>query len=176
MFSYWSKQQWQTFTPRVSSVVPDCITLWVLADSPLLVLNLDITQPSTPDSFCTFSPSNNNKMQFLQLTIPHMNGGVENNSKEEANVDCVVWLKTACWSSLPWCFEDRWRLGWLKTAAGNYLVSLSFLIFSAMIYKLAAVYNSLAIGHVSFWMDRKLSCSRYLFSHLKNDNWKKCYA
>lgn len=36
------------------------------------------------------------------------------------SVDCVVWLKTACWSSLLWCFEKRWRHGWLKTAAGTY--------------------------------------------------------
>lgn len=59
--------------------------------------------------------------------------------RRRQSADCVVWLKTACWSSLPWCFEDRWRQGWLKTAAGNYFVPRPLLIFSEMIYKLTAV-------------------------------------
>lgn len=85
------------------------------------VLHLSITQPSTPDSLCSFSPAINKKMPILQLTIPPSYEWRSGKQQEMAeSVDCVVWLKTACWSSLLWCFEKRWRHGWLKTAAGTY--------------------------------------------------------
>lgn len=166
VFCYWSKQQWQTFTFRVPSVTPDCITLWVLAD-PLswswIWASLSLQHRTVSAHFL---PLTTTKCSSYNSQTPIWMEEWKI-SKVGANVDCVVWLKTACWSSLPWCFEDRWRLGSLKTAAGNYLVPLSLLIFSAVIYNLTAVYNSLGIGHVSFRMDRELSCSSfYLFSHL----------
>lgn len=81
-FSYWTKQQWQTFTPWISSSKPGVSAheSWQTPPPPSWywiwpLLNLQ------PDSLCTFSPSINKKLQFLQLTIPHMNGGVENRRK-----------------------------------------------------------------------------------------------
>lgn len=111
---------------QAAEMDPGCVTSWVLADPPtppssFRVLHLSITQPSTPDSLCSFSPAINMKMPILQLTIPPSYEWRSGKQQEMAeSVDCVVWLKTACWSSLLWCFEKRWRHGWLKTAAGTY--------------------------------------------------------
>lgn len=111
---------------QAAEMDPGCVTSWVLADPPTppllsecfiwALLNL---QHQTVSAH--FLLPSTRKCRFYNSQSPPSYEWRSGKQQEMAeSVDCVVWLKTACWSSLLWCFEKRWRHGWLKTAAGTY--------------------------------------------------------
>lgn len=110
--------------------------------TPLLVLKLGITQYPTRQSLYILFIQQEEIAVFTTDNPPYewKSGKREEIAeRQRQSEDCVVWLETACWSSLPWCFENRWRKCWLKPTAGNYFARQPLLIFSELIYKFSCV-------------------------------------
>ena len=111
---------------QAAEMDPGCVTSWVLTDPPTPPFFPSASSEhystfNTRQSLLIFSCHQQENADFTTHDPPPQYEWRSGKQQEMAeSVDCVVWLKTACWSSLLWCFEKRWRHGWLKTAAGTY--------------------------------------------------------